>query len=225
MNIGPYTLVHEIGRGGMGVVFKAIDPLSGQAVAIKLIKPTGTGILRARTALVREAGATASLQHPNIVSVYDLGQHEGNLYIVMEYLSGASAEILIQQRSPIGLHQKLQIVIQLCDALDHAHGRGVVHFDVKPANIFILRDGTVKVLDFGVAAIAQISDPKAPRFIGTIPYMSPEQVKYSEVVLLGQFEVIAPRVAGRIGLGFGDREVNANELILIKVLSSIPKPR
>ena len=209
MNIGPYTLVREIGRGGMGVVFKATDTRDGRGVAIKLINrsalPTLLQVMgqrmsaqdklvalrlfqkrvselqRARIALVREAGTTAGLQHPNIVSIYDVGQHEGNLYIVMEYLSGASAEKLIRLRSPLNLSQRLQIVIQLCDALAYAHERGVVHLDVKPANIFVLRDGAVKVLDFGIAAIAQISGLKALKFIGTIPYMSPEQVKGTDL--------------------------------------------
>jgi len=192
----------------MGVVFKATDSRDGRAVAIKLINRSALPTLmefvhqraaqhkfldiplfqkrvselqRLRLALVREAGTTASLQHPNIVSIYDLGQHEGNLYIVMEYLSGASAEKLIRLRSPLDLSQRLQIVIQLCDALAYAHERGVVHLDVKPANIFVLRDGAVKVLDFGIAAIAQISESKALRFIGTIPYMSPEQVRGTDL--------------------------------------------
>lgn len=176
MNIGPYTVDREIGCGGMGIVLKATDSRDGRVVAIKLISGTSVQSERARIALVREAGATACLQHPNIVSIYDVNQHRGTLYIVMEYLDGASLDRLIRKRTPLGLEQRLQIVTQLCDALAYAHKQGIVHRDVKPANIFILRDGCVKVVDFGLAALAQISGPRKTRWNGTIPYMSPEQV-------------------------------------------------
>jgi serine/threonine protein kinase len=181
MNLGPYTLVGEIGHGGMGVVLKAIDSRDGRSVAIKLISGKGVKDERARIGLVREAGATSSLRHRNIVSIYDVNQYRGNLYIVMEFLEGASLERLILRRWPLKLQQRLQIIVQLCGALAHAHERGVVHRDIKPANIFILRDGTVKVLDFGLAAVAQISGSNLTGWVGTIPYMSPEQVNRSDI--------------------------------------------
>jgi len=101
MNIGPYALIGELGRGGMGVVLKATDSRDGRTVAIKLIDREGYQDERARMALVREAGATASLRHPNVVSVYDVNQFKGNLYIVMEYLEGASLERLIRRSWPL----------------------------------------------------------------------------------------------------------------------------
>jgi serine/threonine protein kinase len=181
MNLGPYTLVGEIGRGGMGVVLKATNSRDGRFVAIKLIRGEGVKDERSRIALVREAGATASLRHRNIVSIYDVNQYRGNLYIVMEFLEGASLERLILRRWPLELQQRLEIIVQLCEALAYAHEQGVVHRDIKPANIFILHDGTVKVLDFGVAAVAQISGSNLAGWGGTIPYMSPEQVNRGDI--------------------------------------------
>jgi serine/threonine protein kinase len=163
--LGPYHLVREIGRGGMGVVLKATDSRDGRTVAIKLINGTHTWDERSRIALVREAGATAGLEHPNVVSIYDVNQQGGNLYIVMEYLDGISLDRLMRQDWPLAL--KLQFIAQLCDALAYAQDHGIVHRDVKPNNMLILRDASVKVVDFGIAALAQISEPKAMRYTGT----------------------------------------------------------
>ncbi|HKM66754.1 MAG TPA: serine/threonine-protein kinase [Candidatus Acidoferrum sp.] len=176
MNLAPYTIVGEIGRGGMGVVLKAIDSRDARVVAIKLIQKIAVWNESSRIALVREAGATASLQHPNIVSIYDVNQYKGNIYLVMEYLDGVPLEQLIRKRYRLGLKHKLQFVVQICQALAYAHERGVVHRDIKPQNVFILRNGTVKVLDFGLAAVAQIAGSSSPALTGTVPYMSPEQV-------------------------------------------------
>ncbi len=181
INLGPYALVGEIGRGGMGVVLKAIDTRNNRAVAIKLVHRKNVRDERARISLIREAGATACLRHPDIVSIYDVGQHKGNLYVVMEYLEGLSLEHLLMRQWPLSLRHRLQIIAELCDALGFAHEKGIVHRDIKPANIFVLRDGSTKILDFGLAAIAQIVDPNNESWSGTVPYMSPEQVRRANI--------------------------------------------
>jgi len=163
----------------MGVVLKAKDSRDNTSVAIKLINSSGIWDQNARTALVREAEVTARLQHPNIVSIYDVGQHDGNLYIVMEYLRGRTLQWLIQNRWPLTTELRLQILIQLCEALAYAHERGIFHLDVKPLNMIVLSDGLVKVLDFGITARAQISSSMGCG--GTPPYMSPEQVNGTKV--------------------------------------------
>lgn len=174
MNIGPYTVMGEVGRGGMGVVYKARDRAGGQMVAIKMILGFAALNQQGRMGLVREARAAGSLNHPNIAKVYDIGQRKGQLYIVLEYLHGAPLDRVIRSRSVLPIGQKLHILIQLCDALDHAHSNGIIHRDVKPANVFIARDGTVKVVDFGLAVQNNVSGHA--KFAGTIPYMSPEQL-------------------------------------------------
>jgi serine/threonine protein kinase len=176
MNFGPYRDLQELGRGGMGVVYKATDSRDGRVVALKRISGSAASDQRARLLLVREAGATAQLQHPNIVRVYDVGQENAVLYIVMEYLDGVPLNRLIRPPNLLSAPESLTIVIQLCDALDYAHRNGIVHRDVKPANIVILRDKSVKVLDFGITAACQMSTSPSAVRAGTPFYMSPEQV-------------------------------------------------
>lgn len=179
MNIGPYTVIAEIGQGGMGIVYKATDPSDDRTVAIKMIKGFAAQNQQGRMGFVREARAAGSLNHPNIVKIYDIGQHKGWLYIVMEYLQGEPLDRVIRSQSALPIGQKLQILIQLCDALDHAHGNGVIHRDVKPANVFIAQNGTVKVVDFGLAVQNNVTGFSG--FAGTIPYMSPEQLSNDDV--------------------------------------------
>src|SRR6266852_4104992 len=138
MYIGRYTVIGEVGRGGMGVVYKAIDT-DGQMVAIKLIgkalrsaQPAARE--SARMGLVREATLASRLHHPNITSVFDIGQERGQLYIVMEYLDGRPLNLFCRSTPKLTLRRKLEIVAELCDGLHHAHGWGVIHRDVKPGN-------------------------------------------------------------------------------------------
>ncbi|MGH7302646.1 MAG: serine/threonine-protein kinase [Candidatus Rokuibacteriota bacterium] len=152
--IGKYRVLERIGRGGMGTVFKAHDPVLDRSVALKVISPDIEVTDALRTRFFREAQACARLNHPNIVTVYDLAEVDGHLFIVMELLEGEELKGIISQRKPISLEDKLAIMMQVCDGLAYAHQRGVVHRDVKPGNIFVLRDGSVKIVDFGIARIA-----------------------------------------------------------------------
>ena len=178
--IGKYRFVERIGRGGMGTVFKAHDPVLDRLVALKVISSDVeiTDELRAR--FFREAQACARLSHPNIVTVYDMGDDDGHLFIVMEFLEGEELQArLIAQRRPLALEDKLSLMVQVCDGLHYAHQNGIVHRDIKPGNIFVLRDGQVKILDFGIARIAN-ADAGLTRtglIMGTLRYMSPEQAR------------------------------------------------
>src|SRR5215831_2157254 len=177
--IGKYEVIERIGRGGMGTIFKARDPILERAVALKVLSRLDvTPELRAR--FFREAQACARLSHPNIVTIYDMGEDDGRLFIVMELLEGEELRQLIARCAPLALEDKLAIVRQICEGLHYAHQRGVVHRDVKPANILLLRTGQVKILDFGIAHIAATTQGDITRtgmIMGTLRYMAPEQVR------------------------------------------------
>jgi serine/threonine protein kinase/tetratricopeptide (TPR) repeat protein len=175
--IGRYEILQEIGRGAMGVVFKARDPLIGRAVAVKTIT---SGVAESSDLLerfYREARAAGGLQHPNIVTIYEMAESGGAPFIVMEYLEGESLEKLIARKPSLPLATKVGYVVQACRALDHAHRHGVIHRDVKPANIVVTRDGVVKVVDFGIARLADASKTQTGTLVGTLAYLSPERIR------------------------------------------------
>jgi serine/threonine protein kinase len=175
--IGRYEILEEIGRGAMGVVFKGHDPLIGRLVAVKTI----TAGVAENPALLerfyREARAAGGLQHPNIVTIYELAESGDAPFIAMEYLEGESLEKIIARTPALPLATRLGYVLQTCRALDYAHRRGVIHRDVKPANIVVTRDGVVKVVDFGIARLASASQTQTGTLLGTLAYMSPEQLR------------------------------------------------
>jgi serine/threonine-protein kinase len=178
--IGKYEVIDQIGRGGMGTIFRARDPILERSVALKVISDLEvTPELRSR--FFREAQACARLTHPNIVIVHDMGEDDGRLFIVMELLDGEELGRVIARHERLSLPEKLDIVRQLCDGLHFAHQKGVVHRDVKPANILLLRTGRVKIVDFGIAQLAgaatQRDLTRAGMIMGTIRYMAPEQVR------------------------------------------------
>jgi serine/threonine protein kinase len=175
--IGRYEILEEIGRGAMGVVFKGRDPAIGRAVAVKTITSgfAESGELLER--FYREARAAGGLQHPNIVTIYELAESGGAPYIAMEYLEGESLDKLIARRPALSLGTKVGYVAQICRALDHAHRHGVIHRDVKPANIVVTRDGIVKVVDFGIARLGDTSKTQTGTLVGTLAYLSPERVR------------------------------------------------
>jgi eukaryotic-like serine/threonine-protein kinase len=175
--IGRYEILEEIGRGAMGVVFKGRDPLIGRDVAVKTI---ATGVAEnadLRERFYREAKAAGVLQHPNIVTIYEMAESGGTPFIAMEYLEGESLEKLIVRQPALPLATKAGYVVQACRALEYAHRHGVVHRDVKPANIMVTRDGVVKVVDFGIARLADTSKTQTGMLLGTLAYMSPEQIR------------------------------------------------
>ena len=177
--VGKYRILGQIGRGGMGRIFKAHDPVLDRVVALKVISSDAdvTDELRAR--FFREAQACAKLSHSNIITVYDLGEADGHLFIVMEFLDGDELQQLIAQRKPLAIEEKLSMMVQICEGLDYAHQKGIIHRDIKPSNIFVLRNGTVKILDFGIARIAtaEAGLTRTGLIMGTLRYMSPEQAR------------------------------------------------
>ena len=178
--ISKYDVVDLIGKGGMGVVYKAVDRALGRLVAIKVVNGAAEHSELGR--FYREAQFTASLRHPNIVVVYDLGDFEGRPYLVMEYLDGHSLESMLPAKTMTML-QKISYVRQVCSGLEYAHSRqpSMIHRDIKPGNIVVLADGTVKIVDFGMARLVHSSHTRAGQLIGTLNYMSPEQIKGADL--------------------------------------------
>jgi tetratricopeptide (TPR) repeat protein/predicted Ser/Thr protein kinase len=176
-HIGKYEVLEEVGRGAMGVVFRARDPVIGRPVAVKTIT---TGIAEDPELwerFRREAVAAGNLQHPNIVTIYEMSDSEGIPFIAMEYLEGESLEKVINRQLQMPLAQKLGQMVQACRALDYAHHRGVIHRDIKPANIMVTLEGVVKVVDFGIARLADAAKTQTGSLLGTLCYMSPEQLR------------------------------------------------
>ena len=179
---GRYEIVGELGRGAMGIVYKAMDPVIGRTVAVKTIRLSEAGTGLSRPELLKrfqtEARAAGLLTHPNIVVVYDAGEEDGLYYITMELVEGKSVQALLDEGHAFPLPRILRIMEQTCSALQFAHERNVVHRDIKPANLMLTADDTVKVTDFGTAKILQFGTvQQTTHVMGTPSYMSPEQVK------------------------------------------------
>jgi serine/threonine-protein kinase len=179
--IGKYEIVAELGQGGMGVVYKARDLILERLVALKTVTPELVSNPEILKRFYREAKSAGALQHPNIVTIYDLGAADGRPYIAMEFVEGESLQDIISRRAKIPLAAKLKLVQQVCEGLSYAHKQGLVHRDVKPANILVTNDGNVKVVDFGLVHWESTNLTQAGAFLGTIHYASPEQINDERV--------------------------------------------
>jgi TolB-like protein len=185
--LGPYEIVAAIGAGGMGEVYRARDTRLDRDVAVKVLPPQKSTDLGAVERFRREARAASAFSHPNVCAVYDLGEHDGQQYIVMELLEGSSLQQTLQAGS-LGLSRAIDLAIGIAEGLDAAHEKGIVHRDLKPANVFVTTRGHAKVLDFGVAKLTEADD--APTIagltasghaVGTVAYMAPEQARGERV--------------------------------------------
>jgi len=221
--IGRYEILQELGRGAMGVVFQGRDPSIGRLVAVKTITHGIADNPDLLQRFKREAQAAGSLQHPNIVTIYEMSEFEGTPFIAMEYLEGESLEKKIDGRVRLPLVHKLGWLVQACRALDYAHRRGVIHRDVKPANIMVTSEDVVKVVDFGIARIVDTAKTQTGMLLGTLSYMAPEQVRGQhadqrcDVWALGvvMYELLTSRRPF-------DRENHA--ALLMDILNESPRP-
>ncbi len=178
--LGPYTIRAELGHGGMGVVYTAQDPRLKRQVAIKLLPPDLTRDETAKQRFLQEAKAASALDHPNICPIHEINETvDGQLYLVMAYYEGETLKERIE-RGPLALDEAVDIATQVGQGLSKAHAAGIVHRDIKPANLIVTADGTVKILDFGLAKLAGTEGvTQTGMTVGTVAYMSPESVESS----------------------------------------------
>ena len=214
--LGPYEIVEPVGAGGMGEVYRATDSRLGRVVALKLLANDFS------ERLIAEARAISAVNHPNICALYDMGTHEGRSYLVLEFVSGRTLQ------GPLPAEQALRIAVEIASALDAAHRKGVTHRDLKPANIMITEDGSVKLLDFGLAKLVVSGETDITRTIegtlmGTAAYMAPEQAEgksldvRSDIFSFGT--VIYELIAGRRAF-----EGDSMASVLTAVLRDDPAP-
>ena len=179
--IGKYDIIEVLGRGGMGVVYRAVDKQIGREVAVKTLTQGVAGDKEMLARFYEEGRKTGRLNHPHIVTVYDLGEDNGTPYIVMERVEGDPLDKIIARDMPLSMMDRLRILEETCSALGYAHSNNVIHRDVKPANIFVQPDGKAKLLDFGIARLERrsqdISLTRTGHIIGTVPYMAPERLR------------------------------------------------
>ena len=180
--LGPYRIISQLGQGGMGVVYTATDPRLKRTVAIKLLPPDLTRDETAKQRFLQEAQAASALDHPNICTIHEINETpDGQLYLVMAHYEGETLKERIG-KGPLELNDAIDIATQVGEGLAKAHAAGIVHRDIKPANLMVTEDGTVKILDFGLAKLAGSEGvTQTGTTVGTVAYMSPEQARGQQV--------------------------------------------
>ncbi len=219
-----YQLERRLGNGGMATVYLARDPKLGREVAVKLLAENLAGDDQARLRFEREARLAARLDHPNVVQVFDVGEDDGQPFIVMEHVDGGTLGDLIGRRGRRGSRERrLDLFGQACAGLAHAHGQGLVHRDVKPHNLLLRKeDGRLKVADFGIARAAEeAAVTQTGQVLGTKPYMAPEQLEGREAT--PATDVYGLGIVGREL--FGDRPPAGLDEILSRCTAEDPRDR
>lgn len=224
--IGKYDVVNVLGRGGMGVVYRAIDRNLGREVAIKTLTAGIEGDAEMLARFYDEGRKTASFKHPNIVTIFELGDDHGVPYIVMELVDGRPLNQLIGSDDRMPLADRLRIIEELCSALAYAHRSNVIHRDVKPANVYVQPDGSVKLLDFGIARLEEkksqdLSLTRPGHIIGTVPYMAPERLR--DKPLDRRSDIFAAGVV-LYQLVSGELPFDGDELVLMQKILNEPHP-
>jgi len=174
---GRFEVIGELGKGAMGVVYKARDPVIDREVAIKTLSAEGREDPDLRERFTREARSAGILHHPSIITVYDVGEEDGIPFLALEYLEGRTLQELVNSGERLSLVEKVRILEQVANGLNYAHERGVIHRDVKPENVMILSDGTAKITDFGIARSESTDKTRPGVVLGSVGYMAPEQIK------------------------------------------------
>ena len=216
-----YEILERIGTGGMAVVYKTRDQRLNRLVAVKVLKPDLAQDEDFRRRFNAESQAVAQLSHPNIVSVYDVSRGGDTEYIVMELIDGITLKQYMEKRGQLNWRESLHFITQIMRGLSHAHSRGIVHRDIKPQNIMILRDGSVKVADFGIACLENSAQTLTQEALGSVHYISPEQARgertdaRSDIYSAGV--VMYEMLTGRLPFE-GDSAVS----VAIQHLSSVP---
>jgi len=221
--IGRYQILEKLGQGGMGVVYRAFDTLLERVVALKVISTRIEDKPEVRERFIREARAAGQLSHPNIITIHDLGEHEGQPYLAMELLDGEDLLSRMARPERMSLRRKVELTADICSGLEFAHSRGLIHRDIKPANIFITSGGTVKILDFGLARLMTSELTGSNMMMGTLNYMAPEQIRGERVdhrvdifsVGVVMYELLSGRKAFA-----GDSFAST----LYKILNEVPAP-
>jgi Protein kinase domain len=220
VRIGRYQIRERLAQGGMGVLYLGFDPATDRHVALKVLRVDSTDF---RERFLREARLSARLQHPNIITVYDVGSHEGQPFIAMEFVAGETLAQIIGRGAPLPLARIISLAQQICQGLGYAHRHGIVHRDIKPANLMVSREsGVLKVLDFGVAGRVE-SEGVSTLLMGTPNYMSPEQIvgqaidQRSDIFSVGLviYELVSCRQAF---------SADSQQGVLLKVLHESPLP-
>ena len=218
---GRYELLERIGQGTLGVLYRARDTVLGREVAVKIMAAGFLGDASAHKRFFHEARSAARLQHVNIVTMFEFGEQQETPYIVMEFLRGFSLAERMRQGTPLPLREKVDIAIQLCAGLEAAHKQGVIHRDVKPANVWLCLNGTVKLLDFGIATAASSNATIADVF-GSPGYMSPEQIEGREVDartdIFSAGAVVYEMLTGRHPF-----EADSPTAVMLKIVNEVPR--
>ena len=218
---GRYELLERIGQGTLGVLYRARDSVLGREVAVKVMAAGFLGDKSAHARFFHEAKAAARLQHVNIVTVFEFGEQQETPYIVMEFLRGFSLAERMRQRMPLPLREKVDIAVQLCAGLEAAHKQGVIHRDVKPANVWLCLNGTVKLLDFGIATAAS-SNATVVDMFGSPGYMSPEQIEGREVDARSDI-FSAGAVVYEMLTGRHPFEGDSPTAVMLKIVNDVPR--